>query len=108
MRQDTYLADDGKVKRVTGFFVEWLDTKGLVGQPIQGWETSETITPSARAVPAFQTQEEAEAWMEQQLDTGGWVAKVQDAADTVGDAVEDVITTAVDDAIQQILNEDAS
>jgi hypothetical protein len=107
MRQDTYLDNDEKVKRVTGYFVEWLDTAGLVGQPIRCWETAETIVPSARAVPQFANAAEAEAWMEAQLETGGWTAKVQDAADTVGDAVEDVMTSAVDDAIRQILEGDS-
>jgi hypothetical protein len=99
-----YLHIDGKVHRKEEYIVRWLDCDGRLTPMYPN-----DMAASARSVPKFSTQEEAEAWFEQQADGGGWIDKVDDDLATAGElpgklalegAQEVLAEQAVSDAVQ--------
>jgi hypothetical protein len=74
------------------YHVHWLDMNdGL----LYSFHPENELAPSARGVPKFKSEEEAEEWMERQVNPGHWVDGVQDAADSSAD---------VDVALWNLLN----
>jgi hypothetical protein len=85
LRVDHSNALDEKTRQVhfqRGYTVRWLDQNK--GELITV-EVEDSLAPSARGVPKFNSPEEAAAWMEGAVQSGQWVNAVQDAADTAGD-----------------------
>jgi hypothetical protein len=75
------------------YHVHWLQmNKG----DLYSTEPEILLAGSARSVPKFETVEDAEAWMAQQLQPGNWTGAAQDAADSSSD---------MDVALQKILEE---
>lgn len=76
-----------KVDHSTVYAVRWLDLTVVNSMlnPIESLPAT-SLRASARSVPKFATPEEAEAWLEEQQNPGGWVGKVEDSAASVGDA----------------------
>lgn len=71
-----------KVTHLRHYIVRWLDkNKGLH----VSLEPEGSIAPSARGVPKFDNPDDAEAWLERQLQPGNWTGKAQDAVDSDGD-----------------------
>ena len=78
------------------YHVHWLDMKNPAGDTIYGLHPEGDLSPSARSVPKFASEEEAEAWMEAQTQPGNWTAAAQDATDSASD---------IDVALQKMLEE---
>ena len=75
------------------YHVHWLDmNEGTAYRFV----AEDALMPSSRSVPKFTTPEEAEAWMEAQLQPGNWTGKAQDAVDSSSD---------LDVALQKMLEE---
>lgn len=73
------------IKHSIEYIVQWLDKKTPTGNvPTDRYAQSE-LAASARGVPKFDSPEEAEQWMEQQLQGGNWTTKAQDAVDARSD-----------------------
>ncbi len=85
-----------KVYRQRVYQVHWLDTKDATGNSVYAFHSESELAPSSRSVPKFSSQEEADAWMEKQTETGNWTGSVQDATDSASD---------LDVALQKILEE---
>jgi hypothetical protein len=64
------------------YIVRWLDMNK--GQEVS-FEAEAAIASSARGVPKFDNPDDAEAWLEQQLQSGNWTGKAQDAVDSDSD-----------------------
>lgn len=75
------------------YHVHWLQ---MNNGSLYSTEPEILLASSARSVPKFETVEEAEAWMQQQLQPGNWTQAAQDATDSASD---------FDVALQQILEE---
>lgn len=81
------------------YHVHWLDMKSTNGQTVYMFHAEGDLAPSSRSVPKFASLEEAEAWMEKQVEPGNWTAKAQDATDSASD---------IDVALQKMLEEGSS
>lgn len=75
------------------YHVHWLQ---MNNGDLYSTEPEAMLAASARSVPKFESIEEAEAWMAQQLQPGNWTGAAQDAADSASD---------LDVALQQLLDE---
>lgn len=97
VRQETTLTSKGQVIETVYYGVTWLDTKGSeTGKPIHELLPGGVLMPSARSVPTMTSPAEAEAWMEQQMQTGNWTDKVVDMAES---AQESAVATACMDCV---------
>lgn len=90
VRVSESIGKDKKIHRATEYVVHWLDLKSTsmamgASQGVKSVETEDTIQLSARNVPKFSSVEEAEAWIEQQNQPGGWIDKVEDLNATAAD-----------------------
>jgi hypothetical protein len=85
-----------KVYRQRVYQVHWLDIKDATGNTVYAFHAESELASSSRSVPKFSSAEEAEAWMEQQVEPGNWTGSAQDAADSASD---------LDIALQKILEE---
>ena len=77
--------DTNRVYHQRVYQVHWLDMKDATGNSLYAYHSEEELAPSSRSVPKFTSQEEADAWMEQQTQPGRWVGKVQDGVDSSAD-----------------------
>lgn len=77
--------------------VHWLDQKdNSGGAEVYGFHAQVELAGSARGVPKLGDMDSADKWLEQQVETGNWTAKAQDATDSQSD---------IDVALQKMLEE---
>lgn len=80
--------DDGdKVVHQVVYTIWWMDKVHPQSgeKDVLKMHSEQSLESSARGVGKFSAQEEADAWMAQQIEGGQWVDKVQDAVDSESD-----------------------
>lgn len=71
-----------KVYHQRVYHVHWLQ---MNNGKLYSQEIEEDIAASSRSVPQFASVNDAQKWMESQLDTGNWTHSAQDAVDASSD-----------------------
>lgn len=79
------------------YSVHWLDQKDQTGNnDVYSFHAQVELAGSARGVPKLGDMDSADQWLEQQVESGNWTAKAQDATDSQSD---------IDVALRKMLDE---
>jgi hypothetical protein len=83
----TVLDDAEQVVHQVVYTVWWMDkvSERTKQRDVLRQHSEQSLESSARGVQSFKSMEEAEAWMEQQTQSGNWTDKAQDAVNSEAD-----------------------